>query len=72
MIFTVLQSQRFDPDCEYIKKWIPELKDVENKHIHEWHKYYNLYLDVKYPKPIIDYSTSAKKTIEKYKKALYK
>ena len=28
------QSKRFDPDCEYIKKWVPELKDVPNGHIH--------------------------------------
>lgn len=67
----VSQSLRFDPDCLYIKKWIPELKDVPNDHIHEWHKYYHLYPKIKYPKPIIDYSSTAKKAIEKYKKALY-
>lgn len=66
-----LQSLKYDPDCIYIKKWLPELKDVENKHIHEWHKYYHLYPKVKYPKPIVDYSSTAKKAIEKYKKALY-
>ena len=68
----ILQSQHYDYECEYIKHWIPELKDVENKHIHEWHKYHHLYPNVNYPKPIIDYSSSAKKVIEKYKKALYK
>lgn len=67
----ISQSLRFDPDCLYIKKWIPELKDVPNDHIHEWNKYYHLYPNIKYPKPIIDYSSTAKKAIEKYKKALY-
>lgn len=28
-----LQAQRFDPECEYIKKYIPELRDVDNKEI---------------------------------------
>ncbi len=67
----ILQSKQYDQKCEYIKKWLPELKNVENKHIHEWYKYYKLYSNINYPEPIIDYSISAKKTIEKYKNALY-
>ena len=27
----ILQSQKFDSNCEYILKWIPELKDVLKK-----------------------------------------
>ena len=34
-----LQSKKFDKECEYIKYWIPELKEVPNKEIHEWEKY---------------------------------
>jgi len=30
----VLQSAKFDPNGDYIRKWIPELHDVETKHIH--------------------------------------
>lgn len=30
----LLQSERFDPDCVYIKKYIPELSDVEPEKIH--------------------------------------
>lgn len=66
------QGLHFDPDCKYIKEWIPELKDVPNEHIHKWNEYYHLYPDINYPKPILDHSTSVKKTLEKYKKALYK
>jgi len=65
------QNLRFDPECIYIKTWIPELKDIPNEHIIEWNKYYNLYPDIKYPKPMLDHSSSAKKAIEKYKKSLY-
>jgi len=67
----IIQGKTKDPECEYIKQWLPELKDVPNEHVHEWYKYYHLYPNVNYPKPVLDYSSSAKKTIEKYKKALY-
>lgn len=65
------QSEKHDPDCEYIKKWIPELKDIDSKHIHNWDKYYDQHPDINYPKPILNHSESAKQTIKKYKKALY-
>ena len=47
------QSERFDKDCLYIKKWIPELLNVPPKDIHIWydtHKNYNVY-----KAPVIDY-----------------
>ncbi|KAL8825659.1 MAG: hypothetical protein Q9191_004274 [Dirinaria sp. TL-2023a] len=31
----ILQSERFDPEGEYIRKWVPELKDVKGKAIHD-------------------------------------
>lgn len=31
-----LQSQTHDPDCIYIKRWIPELVEVDNDIIHNW------------------------------------
>lgn len=64
------QSKKFDKDCEYIKKWIPELKEVNPKHIHQWDKYYNLYENIDYPKPIIDYKKSREITLNIYKKSL--
>jgi deoxyribodipyrimidine photo-lyase len=30
------QGKTVDPNCEYIKKWIPELNDVEPNIIHNW------------------------------------
>jgi deoxyribodipyrimidine photo-lyase len=63
------QSDKFDKNAEYIKKWVPELKDVEPKHIHNWEKFHKQY-DINYPKPIIDYKSSRKKTLDTYKKYL--
>ena len=62
-----LQGQRFDPNAEYIKKWIPELKDVSPKELHNWEKYCDKY---NYLKPIVNYEESRKKSIETYKKIL--
>jgi deoxyribodipyrimidine photo-lyase len=65
-----LQGQRFDQNAEYIKKWIPELKDVLPKEIHNWEKYCDKHLDKYNFKPIVNYEESRKKSIETYKKVL--
>jgi len=54
------QLQKFDKECLFIKKWIPELKDVDNKIILNWDKNEN----PNYPKPIVDFSTSSKYFIQ--------
>jgi len=53
-----LQQKKFDPECIYIKKWIPELKNIPAKNIH------NIFdMDIKgYPKPIIDHKTETNLT----------
>jgi deoxyribodipyrimidine photo-lyase len=47
-----IQSAKFDPDAVYIKRWIPALKDIPPKHLHQWSQYFT----EKHPKPIIDYA----------------
>jgi len=55
------QSLKFDPEGLYIKKFIPELKDVPAKSLHEP-------LTVKnYPKPIVDHSMQRLKALKLYK-----
>jgi deoxyribodipyrimidine photo-lyase len=65
------QSKEHDPKCEYIKKWIPELKDVPNEDIHNWDTAWVDHKDIKYPKPIVDYKEQREKSIKMYKDALY-
>jgi deoxyribodipyrimidine photo-lyase len=60
------QSATYDPKCNYIKKWLPQLSNVEPKHIHKWFKYHSLYPNINYPKPIIDHATQRKKFIKYY------
>ena len=62
-----IQSAKFDPDAEYIKKWVPELREVPVKDIHKWHTYWKDY-DRKYPKPMADYETQKKIVLDMYHK----
>ncbi len=64
-----IQSKKFDNNCEYIKKWIPELNNIDNEYIHKWNEFCNLYKNIKYPCPIIDnIQEQIKKTIVMYHK----
>ena len=66
-----MQSKEHDPKCEYIKQWIPELKDIPNEDIHKWDTEWEKHKDCKYPKPIVDYKEQKEKSIKMYKDALY-
>lgn len=68
------QGQKFDPECEYIKQWIPELKEVPNKEIHNWfkpdiHKKW-ITKGINYYEPIVDHDEERKRTITLYKAGL--
>ena len=63
-----LQSKKFDKDCMYIKKYIPELKDIPNIDIHEWETAYVKYPNINYPSPQIDYKKAREHGINSYKK----
>lgn len=63
-----IQSKKFDPDCEYIKQWIPELKDVPAKDIHTWHESWQKHKGT-YIKPIADYKSRTEEMIKMYKTA---
>jgi deoxyribodipyrimidine photo-lyase len=62
-----LQQKEYDPDCIYIKRWVPELVNVDNKIIH---KYYEHAKIENYVSPIIDYSVEKENTYKLYKKVL--
>ena len=61
-----LQGEHYDPECEYIKMYIPELKDVPPEDIHKWDTMYVNY-KVYYP-PAIDYKEERKETLDMLKK----
>ncbi|OUW04463.1 MAG: hypothetical protein CBD16_02280 [Betaproteobacteria bacterium TMED156] len=70
----ITQSKKFDPEGEYIKKFVPELKNLEKKYIHTpWLAPENVLnkagikLSIDYPFPTINHDDARKKTLERYK-----
>ena len=47
------QSERFDPDGQFIKKFVPELKNVDSKHIHAPTR--AICQQTGYSEPVVDY-----------------
>lgn len=60
----VLQSQRFDPQGEYIKRWVPELAKLSPKDIHSPPKEFR----GPYPAPIVEHDVQRQKAIALFKK----
>lgn len=61
----VLQSVKFDPHGNYIRKWIPELKDVHEKEIHTpWA--YELKISDYPEQPIVEREIVKKRTLQAY------
>lgn len=68
------QSERFDPEGEYIRHWLPELRDVSGKAIHEPYSRGAAAIAQKngYPKPLVDHAESRTRALERFKSALKK
>ena len=60
------QQEKFDPDCEYIKLWIPELSKVDPRDIHKWFDEKNR-RKVSYPEPMVDHSKESKVALKAFK-----
>ena len=67
----VLQSQKFDPQGEYIKQWIPELKTLSSKAVHEPWNFQTeciskqIELGKDYPLPLFDLKLSRIEHLER-------
>jgi deoxyribodipyrimidine photo-lyase len=62
------QQKKFDPHCDYIKKWVPELAKVEPKIIHSWFKETSPVIKG-YPRPMVDHEEERKIALKAYKAA---
>jgi len=68
------QGEKFDPNGDYVRKFVPELKHMPNKFIHRpWEapddilKQAGLALGENYPKPIIDHKYARERALAAYK-----
>lgn len=63
-----IQAKKFDSNAEYIKRFVPELKDVPNSVLFCEDALFEKKID-NYPKPIIRHAISSKRALELFKKA---
>lgn len=61
----VLQSKKFDPEGDYIRHYLPELKDVPAKHIHWPHG--TLCMPAAYWPPVVDHAEAKARAIAAFK-----
>lgn len=52
--------KKFDPNCEYIKKWLPELTNIPNKELYKWNENIQKKYKIHY-KPIFNWEDQYKK-----------
>lgn len=62
------QAKKFDPNCSYIKKWIPELAPLAPEIIHKWHQEKLRRQYPFYPFPIVDHAKESKIALLQYAK----
>jgi deoxyribodipyrimidine photo-lyase len=66
------QGERYDPDAEYIKTYVPELRDVPADKIHAWPDLdagERTELAPGYPEPIVDHSERREDAIAMFERA---
>lgn len=60
------QAEEYDPNADYIRKWVPELRDVSTKDILRWHLVHKQYKNKEYPAPMVDYEERRDQVIKMY------
>lgn len=62
----ISQSQKFDPDGHFIRRWVPELAGVEGREIHDPSQL-GLFGVAGYPQPMVDLSATRARALEAFK-----
>ncbi len=69
----ILQGEKFDPDGDYVKTFVPELENLDKKFIHkpfdapkEVLKKAGIELGKTYPKPLVDHNEARQKALAVY------
>lgn len=63
----VTQGKKFDPDGTYVKRWVPELRDVDPAYVHEpWTAPGGV--PEGYPEPIVDHAHERQVALDRYQR----
>ena len=69
----ILQGEKFDPDGDYVRRWVPELAKLPNKLIHQpWEATplelasAGVELGKTYPQPIVDHKAGRERALKAY------
>jgi deoxyribodipyrimidine photo-lyase len=62
----VSQGRRWDPEGAYVRRWLPELIDVPDEHVHAPWDFSGSF---RYPSPIVDHGQRRKLALERFKRA---
>ena len=70
----LLQSEKFDPDGEYIRRWVEELRDLDGKAIHDPYGRGGAAIAKKagYPRPIVEHKGARERALARYKAGIGK
>jgi deoxyribodipyrimidine photo-lyase len=59
------QGRRFDPDGDYVRRWVPELRGVDGAAVHDpWHLPGGV--PAGYPPPIVEHARERKEALARY------
>ncbi len=62
----ISQGQKFDPSGDYVRRFVPELADVDTKHVHEpWTL--GVFAPAEYPGPMVDHAAEREVALSRYK-----
>lgn len=68
------QGEKFDPDGDYVRRWVPELSEVPKKFVHRpWDapedvlSAAGVVLGKTYPAPLVDHAVARNRALEAYK-----
>ena len=69
-----LHMERYDPDGEYVRRYVPELRDVPDKYLREPWKMPSevqadcgVVIDQDYPEPMVDRKIAREEALDRYR-----
>jgi len=63
----ISQSQRFDPDGQFLRRWLPELQHLSKRDVHNPSAHRSLFDVTEYPSPIVDLGASRARALDAFR-----